>query len=689
MSSPGRGAIIARSRVLLTLACALAGSASAQFVQQGGKLAGTGANGNAGQGRSVALSADGNAAIVGGPFDAAGAGCGPNFSPVPCPPLYAGAAWVYTRSGGVWTQQGNKLVPVNGGGDAGSSVALSADGNTAIVGGPAANPIWFDPHTPPVGFIGAAWIFTRSGAVWAQQGGALLASDAVRADFGNGAWEGQSVALSADGNTAIVGGPNDNNLAGAAWVFTRSGSAWTQQGAKLVGTGAVGNATQGSSVALSADGNTAIAGGPADNGGAGAAWVFTRSGGVWTQQGGKLIGAGAVGNATQGFSVALSADGSTALVGGWHDNNQTGAAWVYARSAGVWTQQGSKLAGAGAVGSATQGSSVALSADGNTALLGGWGDNNQTGAAWIYTRSAGVWSQHGGKLAGTGAVGNAEQGYSVALSGDGNTALLGGYGDNGSAGAAWVFAQSGSPSPPAIRAQDGVLNGASFASPIIAPGTFMSIFGTNLASTTASWDIVDNQLPTILGGTSVLVNGKNAYMVYVSPGQINFLAPAGYSSDEVPVQVITSGGASNPLSVPGSTMSPGLFMFSQGNFRYAISTLPDGAYAVPSGLLPAGANVRAAKPGDVLAFWATGLGPTTPQYPEGQVVTVQNRGILASPATVTIGGKNATVAWAGIVGAGLYQINAQVPDVPPGDNVVLVTVAGVPAQSGANIYVGN
>ena len=675
--------------ILLTLACALANSAHAQFVQQGGKLAGSGANGNAEQGHSVALSADGNTAIVGGPLDSAGVGCGPNFSPVPCPPLYAGAAWVYTRSGGVWTQQGSKLVPAYSGGDAGSSVALSADGNTAIVGGPYANPIWFDPHTPPVGFIGAAWVFTRSGGVWTQQGGALLASDAVRADFGNGAHAGQSVALSADGNTAIVGGPDDNNLAGAAWVFTRSGSVWTQQGGKLAGSGAVGNATQGSSVALSADGNIAVVGGPGDNGGAGAAWVFTRSGGVWTQQGDKLVGSSAVGNATQGASVALSADGSTALVGGSHDNNQAGATWVYTRSGGAWTQQGGTLVGAGAVGNATQGSSVALSADGNTAIVGGSGDNGGAGATWVFTRSGGVWTQQGGKLAGAGAAGNADQGCSVALSGDGRTALAGGYGDD-SAGAAWVFvAQTGSPSPVAIRARDGVLNGASFASPAIAPGTFMSIFGTNLASTTTSWNFVDNQLPTVLGGTSVLVNGKNAYMVYVGPGQINFLAPAGSSSGEVPVQVITSYGVSNSLSVPGSTLSPGLFMFSQGNFRYAISTLPDGAYAIPSGLLPAGANVRAAKPGDVLAFWATGLGPTNPPYPEGQVVTLQDRGSLTSTVTVTIGGKNATVESAGIVSAGLYQINAQVPDVPAGDNAVVVTVGGVPTQSGANIYVGN
>jgi hypothetical protein len=94
--------------------------------------------------------------------------------------------------------------------------------------------------------------------------------------------QGHSVALSADGNTAVVGGPRDNAYSGAAWVYTRGGTVWTQQGNKLVGTGAAGSAMQGSSVALSADGNTAIAGALADNRGTGAAWVHIRSGVVWT-----------------------------------------------------------------------------------------------------------------------------------------------------------------------------------------------------------------------------------------------------------------------------------------------------------------------------------------------------------------------------------------------------------------------
>jgi hypothetical protein len=273
-------------------------------------------------------------------------------------------------------------------------------------------------------FLSPSWAQT-----FIQQGPKLVGTGAVAGGL-HEIEQGYSVALSADGNTAIVGGLIDNDRVGAAWVFTHSSGVWSQQGSKLVGTDAVGGAYQGWSVALSADGNTAMVGGPGDNYFTGAAWVFTRSGGVWSQQGSKLVGTGAsgTGGAWQGRSVALSADGNTAFVGGPEDLYGTGAAWVFTRSGGVWTQQGSKLVGTGAVG-ANQGVSVALSADGNTAMVGGTADynNNTIGAAWVFTRSGGVWSQQGSKLVGAGAVGWwPEQGSSVALSDDGNTAIVGG-----------------------------------------------------------------------------------------------------------------------------------------------------------------------------------------------------------------------------------------------------------------------
>ena len=151
------------------------------------------------------------------------------------------------------------------------------------------------------------------------------------------------------------------------------------------GTGGVGSTHQGESVALSADGNTAIVGGYADNLAIGGAWVFTRSGGVWTQQGSKLLGTGFIGAARQGYSVSISSDGNEALVSGYSDNSSVGAAWVFTRSVGVWSQQGNKIVGTGAIGSSQQGYSVCLSSDGTTAIVGGWNDNSSVGAAWVYS----------------------------------------------------------------------------------------------------------------------------------------------------------------------------------------------------------------------------------------------------------------------------------------------------------------
>jgi hypothetical protein len=391
--------------------------ALAQFSQQGPKLVGTGATGASLQGNSVAVSADGNTAIVGGPHDSGA----------------TGAAWVFTRSGGAWTQQGSKLVGTGAVGAAkqGWSVALSADGNTAIIGGRCDNPR--PSCTSGADAVGAAWVFTRSGGVWTQQGNKLVGTGAVR----TAANQGSSVALSADGNTAVVSGGGDNGNTGAVWVFVRNGGIWTPQGNKLVGTGATEPAQQGQSVSLSSDGNTVIQGGHEDNDNVGAAWIFVRGNGVWSQQGGKLVGAGVLRPALQGFSVSLSGDGNTAIVGGFADNLETGAAWVFARSSGVWTQQGNKLVGTGTTGASQQGMSVSISADGNTAILGG-------SAAWVFTRSGGAWTQQGNKLVGSGAVGAA----AVALSADGNTAIAGGRGDNGNTGAVWVYVATAPPPPP-------------------------------------------------------------------------------------------------------------------------------------------------------------------------------------------------------------------------------------------------
>jgi hypothetical protein len=388
------------------------------WTQQGGKLTGTGEVGPGAFGTSVALSADGDTALIGGWSDKE----------------WDGAAWVFTRSGSTWTQQGGKLPDPGRHGsldEFGTSVALSADGDTALVGAPRDNEN-----------VGAVWVFTRSGETWSQQGGKLTGTGEIE-----GGWFGDRVALSANGDTALVGGPQDHHDVGAAWVFTRSGSTWTQQGAKLTGAGeTTGEGYFGESVALSGDGKTALIGGPRDNNDAGSAWVFTRSGSTWTQQGAKLTGKEEAAQGNFGTSVALSENGSTALIGAGligGIGTSEAAAWVFTRSGSTWAQQGAKLTGAGEVGEGHFGLGVALSDDGNTALIGGPWDNDSAGSAWVFTRSGETWSQDGEKLAGSGQTGNGEFGYSVALSADGNTAVVGGPEDNDWIGSAWVFTRSG------------------------------------------------------------------------------------------------------------------------------------------------------------------------------------------------------------------------------------------------------
>lgn len=404
---------ILRAISAATLALLATPPVNAAFVQQGTKLVGTGATGTASQGYSVAISRDSTTIAIGGNTDNAN----------------AGAVWIFVRSGSTWTQQGTKLVGTGTAGgipaQQGYSVALSADGNTLAVGGPGDNIA-----------AGGIWIFTRTGSTWAQQGGKLIGGG----NLGN-AQQGSSVSLSDDGNTLVSGGPADNAGIGAAWVFTRSGSNWTPQ-MKLIGNNATAGALLGSAVAISGDGNTLVAGGYNDNGGKGASWIFIRNGGTWTQQGNKFVDSFASGNANQGSGVSLSSDGNVMLVGGRTDAAGVGAMWSYRRDGQLWTQTGSKKVGTGFTGNSAQGWSVAVSSDGKNGAVGGPGDNANAGATWTYLGSSGgFFGQIDPKSVGTGATGTASQGTAVALSAEGGTLVIGGPADSAGQGAVWVFTQ--------------------------------------------------------------------------------------------------------------------------------------------------------------------------------------------------------------------------------------------------------
>jgi CSLREA domain-containing protein len=351
-----------------------------------------------------------------------------------------GAAWVFTRSGSIWTQAA-QLTPTAGEqlspGFYGFSVAISGDGNTALVGSPQDG-----------GGVGAVWVFRQASPTsWPEQQELPTPTDETApGDFG------YSVSLSTDGDTALIGAPADNTNLGAAWVygFSPFAGGWTQQTSKLTGGGEIAAGKFGYSVALSGDGVAAVIGAPDDDpndsgGSAGTAWVFLGTDG-WFEIATLHPAQGEEDDTGEfGSSVAIADDGNTVLVGARNQAAGAGAAWIFTPSANGWFPSGVEVAHLlpgdedNSVGGGQFGASVALAGDGGTALIGGYGDAG-VGAAWLFKPVGPNWVQAGAKLKPNDGAGPAF-GWATALSQDGSSAFFGGPTDNGAAGAAWPFAQ--------------------------------------------------------------------------------------------------------------------------------------------------------------------------------------------------------------------------------------------------------
>ena len=423
-----------------------------------------------------AVSVSGDTVVVGA-RDEDSSSLGVNSTPNELAAGSSGAAYVFVRSAGQWSQQAYlKPASVGPGGQAGDhfgwSVAISGD--TVVVGAPDEDSNTFGVNSTPVEGAtnsGAAYVFIRIGGVWSQQ--AYLKQGAAGMPRASDEF-GYSVAIS--GDTLVVGSYDDpssttginsapNTLApgaGGAYVFARFGGVWSQQAylkPAAVGT-TQANDHFGNSVAVSGDtvvvgafqedsSSTGINSTPNDAvGAAGAAYVFARFGGVWVQQ--AYLKPAAVGTSqagdTFGNSVAVSED--TVVVGAPGEASSTtgvnttpnegagssGAVYVFTRFGGVWSQQAYvKPTGVGTTQNGDSfGSSVALSGD--TLVVGAPGEDSSTlgvnttpnelaslsGAAYVFTRSAGVWSQHSYlKPAAVGTTQlNDSFGWSVAVSGD-------------------------------------------------------------------------------------------------------------------------------------------------------------------------------------------------------------------------------------------------------------------------------
>ena len=391
--------------------------AFSQFVHRS-TLIGTGHIHLAQQGSDVAISADGTVAVVGAQGDS----------------LAKGAAWVYTRNGNQWTQMGKKLLPndaiyvANVGVYFGSAVAISADGNTIAIGGKGDNRD-----------KGATWIFVRNGSRWVQQGTKLFGTQGT-----NVSSQGNSLALSADGNTLLVGGREDNGARGAVWYFQRNGTTWSQQGSKITVTPNNGWAF-GESVSLSADGNTALIGAPNEGtpgNNQGYGYFYKRTGNTWNLIQ-KVTDLSLI-NTKFGEGVTLSGNGKVAVLGCPMANNQTGLLWVYKYNQATqqWNQE-QMISPSGGIGGPRIGTRLSLSKGGDTLAAMGYFDNGLKGAVWTFTNINGTWSQLGTKIT-SPVTGGTDPwfGLSVNLNANGKILIIGQPRGGSPSGYAFIFSDS-------------------------------------------------------------------------------------------------------------------------------------------------------------------------------------------------------------------------------------------------------
>jgi hypothetical protein len=445
-------------------------------------------------GRGVALSGDGTTMAVGAPHEASGAK-GVNGNQRDNSVFEAGAVYVYTRAGSGWAQQAYlKASNPQMSAGFGHFVALSDDGNTLAVSAywesSNAKGINGNQQDESIPQAGAVYVFTRQGTTWLQEAyiKASNTGEAGTADsFGEGDQFGFSLAMSGDGNTLAAGaltedggtagingnqGDNSAASAGAIYVFTRTGRAWSQQAyvkSSPIDAGdlfgyAVALSRDGSVMAVGAfdeDGSARQVNGPNDNraGGSGAAYVFTRTGGTWSQQA-YIKPSNIETQDAFGVDVALSDDGTTLLVGSldedcaattvnapgcdtdWRDDLSMGAAYVFVRAGDTWSQQ-AFLKASNTGPNDTFSERLSLSGDGSVAVIsasvedgsakGINGRNDDAaidaGAVYLFTRTGTTWRQQA-YIKGADTEAFDQFGGSVSLDRSGRLLVVGAPGDD-------------------------------------------------------------------------------------------------------------------------------------------------------------------------------------------------------------------------------------------------------------------
>ncbi len=335
-------------------------------------------------GQDVAI--DGSTVLVGVPFSDA-------------PLVFQGSAYLYTHSSGTWVREALLTASDGALGD-GFGGKVDLEGDTAVLSSSDAGGLG----------AGAVYVFTRSGTVWTERT-KLLASDAASNDsFGR---------LALAGDTLVVGAPGDDDAgesSGSAYVFTGSGATWAEQ-AKLTAADAAAMDLFGQSVDV--DGDTAVVGARRHDGAgsdAGAVYVFTRSGTSWTQQA-RLFAPDASPGGAFGAAVAISGDRLVAGAPFHNSIGPVGSAYVFRRTAGVWAHEAT-LEPAGLSPSAHCGEAVSI--EGDRVLVGARLQDliaDASGAAYLFARNGTTWNQLS-RLQPSDLLAGDEYGTALELAGD-------------------------------------------------------------------------------------------------------------------------------------------------------------------------------------------------------------------------------------------------------------------------------
>lgn len=251
--------------------------------------------------------------------------------------------------------------------------------------------------------------------------------------------------------------------------------------------------------------------------------------------------------------------------------------------------------------------------------------------------------------------------------------------------------------PPANPAITSVISAGAFgAHPTLAPGSWIEIYGNNFSVGNQEWgggDFDGGFAPTKMGGVTVSIGGRMAFVQYVSPTQINAQVPSGIGNGPQPVIVTTPTGASPPFTITAETVKPGVLApasFKVGGVQHVGALFPDNVtFVLPPGAI-AGVPARRARAGETITIYGVGFGPVTPNIVPGQIAQQSNT--LASPLAVRFGSTQANVTYNGLApnAVGLYQINVVVPAIAASDAVPLTfSLGGVNVSQSLVIAVGN